>query len=207
MGHGNREIWQRLGQPPGELELVHRVEIREEERDRHAADDLATQMLDNALDVVAGQVLENPAATVDPTVDLQAVVARGQRPGLLPLEAVKVPTVGVLDEDRVTKALVGDVGDPSTSPLDERIRRDRRAMDEQLRLVNPNARLGHHPQHGLDRIVCEAARLVDNDLAGLLVECNEVRECPADVYSQYVRHGDTFLILAVLSASQYHMIR
>jgi len=144
---------------------------------------------DGAVEVGLIKWGELGSAAVDTAADLEAIIARGQRPRLLPHEAVEVAPVGVLDEDDVAEAAIGDEGDPGPLSLDERVGGDGRAMDEELDVRCRNARLLDDAKDRLDRLLRHARRFVDSDLACLGVECHEIGEGTADIDRNLIGHA------------------
>ena len=187
----DRNVGQRFAQPPRELELVRRVEVREQERDRDAVDLLSRRCSISRSTSSSSTGRSSIAVGVDAAVDLEAVVPRGERPWLLPRrEAVEIAAIRVLDEDHVAEAAVRDEGDPRASSLDQRVRGHRRAVDEKL-----ESRTAGCPVFSITRRTARTGScgrledFVDTKLAGVVVERHEVGERASDVDGDAVAHG------------------
>ncbi len=188
MGERDGQLRDGAAQAVGQLELMGRVQVGEEERHRDGRDALVAQVRDDPLHVVRVQRPDLLALVRHAAVDLEAVVTRGERTRLAPPEAVEVPAVGVLDEDDVPEAAVGDEGDAGARALDQRVGGDGGAVDEEVDVLGGDLRLVDDAQDGGDRVVGHARRLLEVDVPGALVDCHQIGERATDVYGHVERH-------------------
>ena len=132
------------------------------------------------------------AVDQDPLVDLEAEVARRDRPRPLHVEVVHVVAVLAGDLDRVAEALGRDERGPGALALDEGVREERGAVEDVRHLAGGHARRaedGLDPRdHGVVRPVGGGEHLADLERPAVLAGEDQVGEGAADVRAHAV-HG------------------
>ncbi len=135
--------------------LVIRIGEAVQQPDRHGLDLLGSERLDRTGD--AGFVERNQHLTlrIDPLADGQAQPAGNERRRQIDVDVVLLEAVFVADLDHVAEPFGGEKGGSGALALDERIRGERRAMDDHADLAGLDARLGcdraQSGQHALFR--------------------------------------------------------
>ena len=114
-----------------DADLVLGIEEREQEADRHALGPAGLHVGDGALDVRLRQRPDDLARRPDALGDLEAMLARNQRLGVVGLEIVDLGTRLAADLEQVLEACRGDERDLAAAPLDQRVGGDRRAVGEE----------------------------------------------------------------------------
>ena len=123
------------------------VGMQQPHRDRGEAGQL--QPLRQRLDLGPLQRDQHIALRIHPLAQRIAELARQQRLGQGQVQVVLLePALGAHLDD-VAKALGGDQRCLRPAPLDQRIGRQRRAMDDLLHVAQPDARLGADPVNAL----------------------------------------------------------
>ena len=135
------------------------------------------------------------ALVVDPAADGQPQVARHERLGRREPVVVGVLARAVAQRERVAEALGHEQTGPRPAVGEHGVRRDRRAVHDQVepgdeplqREVQPRGELGEARHEAARGIVGRAARLVDEPHA--VADEEEVGERPADVDADPVAHA------------------
>jgi hypothetical protein len=176
------DLGQRFAQRRGDPRLVLRLEIGEEEADRHRLRTRVLDLGDQALDLPLGQLALDPLGA-DALGRLEAQPGVGERSGLRRTEAVELGAVLAPDLEQVREPLGGDQRRAGAALLEQRVGSDGHAVGEGLDL---GGRAAGALQHRLDR-AHHPLRLVlrgRGDLGGVdlaAVEHHRVGERSADI--------------------------
>src|SRR5262245_56200147 len=179
---------------PLRCELVRGIAVAVKEEDRDRVDALRGDDLARALELGLGERPQHLARARHPLVDLEAERALDERHVLAEEEVVCLRAVDAPDLVDVAEAAGRDERSPSAVPLEERVDRDRRAVEEEVRSLERPARL---PEAGADAAhdtVIRRQRLAEEERAVRLVEDGDVGERAADVggdaqRARFVRGG------------------
>src|SRR6516164_5130488 len=109
---------------------------------RHRLDLLCGEGVDCASDAGLVERHQHLALRVDALAHGQSQPARNERRRQIDIDVVLLETVFVPDLNDVTEPLGGQKGGLGPLPLYQRIRSERRAMDDQTYRAWPDARLG-----------------------------------------------------------------
>jgi hypothetical protein len=176
-----------LRQELADPELVHRVDDRPDEAYRHRLDTQLARPVERRHHALLVERDEDVALRVDPLADLEGEVARDVRRRVLELaKRLQLPTLA--EQQDVGESLGGEERRPRGLSLDDRVRRARRAVGEDLgageELAGRDAELRRERRERLLDAL-EGAREVGRRLRKMehpfLVGDDDVREGPARV--------------------------
>ena len=188
----HRDLGERLAEDPPHQALVGRIRVRVEQAHAHRLDPLGAQPLGEAPDLVGIDGAPHGAVDQDPLVDLEAEVARRDRPRPLHVEVVHVVAMLAGDLHGVAEALGRDEGGPRALALDEGVREERGAVEDVGHLAGGHVRRaedGFDPRdHGVVRPVGGGEDLADLERPAVLAGEDQVGEGAADVRAHAV-HG------------------
>ena len=191
---------QSLAQDLRDAPLVRRVEEGEEQAH---GDGLDAQPHEAVGDLLDRRLIQRPndSGGAHALVHLEAATARNDRLGRVVAEAVQVGPRLATEPEEVTEAGGGDERRPREPPLEQRVRRDRRAVDEALNGVRADAEPLEHLAGGREHaliLVRRREHLRPHDAVGC--DRNGVRERPAHVDPERDRHCSSTRV-SVLGAS------
>src|SRR5215470_13290258 len=124
-----------------------------QETDRHCLDLLCGESIDCASDAGLIQRRQYLALRVDALAHGQSQPARNERRRQIDIEVVLLETVFVPDLDDVAEPFGGQKGGLGALSLYQRIRSERRAMNDQTYCAGPDARLGGRQAQGSQNTV------------------------------------------------------
>src|SRR5690606_8242332 len=127
-----------------------------------------------------GERLELVAALVEATIDPDAVLTRHERWGTRAVKCVELRSVLSPDLDHVLEAAVRDQHDAGAAALEQRVRRDRRSVNQQC-CVAPGTQRLEGSVHGARRILRRRGHLRDAQRA--VGHCDGIRERAARIDS------------------------
>ena len=190
----HRDAGQHLGGDLGDPLLVRGVGEGVDQRDGQRLDAAAGQLLELGPDVGVVERADHRPVAGDPLVDLDGVLQVGQRLGLGPDDPAGQPAghVGAGDLQDLPEALRGDQADGGALALEDRVGRDRGAVQHLGDLGQLDPRRGAD----LPDPVEDADRLVGGGRGGLgppraaaaLLDQQDVGERAPDVDSEPVTH-------------------
>ena len=184
-GERDRDARQLLGEDRADPLLVLRVHVRVEEADGDRLDFLAPQDRRGGAHRVVVERPQHLAGRAEPLGDRHRTVARDERRRLLELRVVERGPHLAGDLEQVAKPFGGDEAAARDLPLDDRVRRHRRRVDDEADLPGRHLAVGERSLDGLHEALGGVGRcrqhLRDRDGAGLLVDQGRVGEGAADV--------------------------
>jgi hypothetical protein len=164
-----------------------------QQADRDRLDAFGGQLADDPARVVLVEGLPDLAVGQEPLADFAAEPPRHEGRRRIDEEVVHVVAAFVANLERVTKALGGQERRPRALALDERVGRERRAVDDGPHGACGNRRL---LEERTDALLDRVRRIFrrGEDLAhargtACLVDDDEIGERAADVDAQARRHG------------------
>jgi len=173
--------------------LVHRVHVGVQQADRDRLDALGDQLADDPARSVLVEGLPDLAIGQEPLAHFAAKPPRHEGRRRIDEEVVHVVAAFVADLERVAEALGGQERRPRALALDERVGRERRAVDDRPHGARGNRRL---LEERADALLDRVRRIFrrGEDLAHARgprrrVDDDEVGEGAADVDAQARRHG------------------
>ena len=171
---------------------MRRIEERKQEAHGDALDPLLGDRGDGAVEVTFVELGHDRAATVDAACHSKAKTARHQRRGLVlvdPVDQLGGPREAA-DFEYVPEIPVGDQGGLRALALDHRVGGYRRAVADPAELfgghAGPVEQAFHGLHHGFRPVVMTVQQLGDRDLAGGIVDQDDIGEGAADVYADTV---------------------
>ena len=178
---------QLLAQDLRRAQLVGRIDVGEEEGDRHGAETLVAHPLRRRPDrrlVERGELL---AGVGEATGDLDDVAERDERLGLLVVQVVEAVAVAARDVVDVAGAGRGEQQHTLAAALQEGVQPLRRAVHREVDLGGGVDHLSESREHALREVVGGRGRLAGGVAAALRVVGDDVRERTADVHRDPVR--------------------
>ncbi len=163
---------------------MDRVAVAVDEADHDGLDALLAKLLRGLRDLVLVERRQDLAAGPDPLGDDLAVAAPDERailPGHLLVDRVVLGPLVPRDVEDVAVAAGRDEPDRGAVVLEERVRRDRRAVEERVDCGRVAVGGAHSLDQTLGGVGGGRGHLVDPDLGGLRVRDDDVGERPADV--------------------------
>ena len=164
-----------------------------QQADRQRLHGLGGQLGDDSAGSVLVEGAKDRAVGQEPLADLTPQAPWHERRRRVDEEVVHVVATFVTDLERVAEPLGGQERRPRALALDERVGRERRAMDDRPDRARGNVRLLEERADGLldrvRRIFRRGEDLADARGTGRLVDDDEVSEGAADVDAQARRHG------------------
>ena len=177
--------------------LVLLVDVGVEQADGDRLDLLAPQDRRRRAHRVVVERPQHLARRAEPLGDRHRPVAGDQRRRLLELRVVERRPHLARDLEQVAEALGRDEAAARDLPLDDRVRRDRRRVDDEADLPGRHAALGERALDGVHEALGGIGRrrqhLRDRDGAGLLVDQGRVGEGAADVDGHAHAHAPQHL--------------
>ena len=190
----DRQVHVRIGglQRVADHRLVRGVEEREQQAHRAGIGLRLADRLHQRRQRVGRKRADRLAVGGDALGRLEAQFARHQRRRVVVLQAEHMRADLPADLDQVAEALGDDERDLAAAPLDQRIRRDGRAVREprdrrQLDAV-AGRKLAQAGNHRQGRVGRRRGHLVQDDAVGRVVEREKVREGAADIDTDHPGH-------------------
>jgi hypothetical protein len=168
--------------------LVTVVHVRMDEVDDQRLDAGRPQRLGGAAHRVLVERHHDLSLGVHALRDFEPKVARDERLER-PLQAVRRRPRPAPQLQHITEAGRRDEASHRALPLEERVRRRRRAVDQDLDRCRRDTRLAQGDQHALRLIADGRRHLGDGDLPGGLVHDDEIREGAAHVDANQIRRS------------------
>ena len=172
-----------------------------EEADRDCLDPVALAHGRGRLEICKVERDEDAAVAIDALAHLEPVASRQERGRLARYEVVHVRTVPAADLEHVAEPGGGHERGARAFALGERVDHDGRAVDELFDLGRVYLAPGDHVEHALREVVRRRGDLRDPNLAGLLVDDDEVGEGAADVGGDPHRQRARSFAVAASSSS------
>ena len=182
---GDCDLRQRGGDDLARLSLVGGIGVAVKETDADAFDPELRQYAGRPRRRRLVQGFQHPSVYVDPLRHHKPTLARHERGWLLDHDVVLVVTALVADVEHVAEAFGGDEGGEGALALDDRVGRERGAMDEQPDGARRHARAREHVvDAGQHRIIRSArGREYLGGGEGAIVLQHHVGERPAHVHA------------------------
>ena len=165
--------------------FVGRIAVGVEKADDDAIDPGGLRRRDRPEHAIFAQRRAHGVAGAEPFFNFEHTLARDQRGGAVAIPVLRPRHAQALDDQQVAKTPGHEQGEPRALALDQRIDRDRRAVDEigdrvGLHAMDPR-QSGQALDEAGDRIGRHGGRLPSDQPAGLGVEGREIGEGAADI--------------------------
>ena len=188
----DRHARQLLGQDRADPLLVRRVDVRVEQADRDRLHALAAKQRRSVANRVVVERGEHLARRAEPLDHADRAVARDERHRLLELRVVERRPHLARDLEQVAEPVGRDEAAARDLALDDRVRRDRRRVEDEADLRRGRLAVGERPldrvHEALGRVGRRREHLRDRDPPGLLVDQGGIGERAADVDGETNAH-------------------
>jgi hypothetical protein len=161
--------------------LVSRIAVGVEEQHRDRLDALAAQLARQLAHRGLVERLVRAAVGAQPLGHLEAQRALHERRVLVEEQVVRVRPVDAADLVDVAEALGDEERRPGPVALEQRVDRDRRAVQEQVAVAPVDLRAVDRVLDAVDELAVGRERLAEQEAAARLVERGHVGERAADV--------------------------